>query len=65
VNPKPKVKLIGKDGNVFSLVGTCTRVLKEKRLFKQAEALSHRVFSENTGSYQEALRICANYVEIE
>lgn len=62
---RPKVKLTGTDGNVFSVLGACTKALKAKRLFKEAEALSHRVFSENTGSYQEALRICAEYVEIE
>lgn len=58
---KPKCKLIGKDGNIFNLVGIASRTLRENGLRDQASEMQERVF--NSGSYDEALSIIMDYVE--
>lgn len=59
---KPVAKLIGQDGNVFNLVGICSKVLKRAGLADSAKEMTNRVFS--AGSYDEALSIMSEYVEI-
>lgn len=59
---KPVVQLIGQDGNVFNLVGICSRALKKAGRFEEAKAMQERVFK--AGSYSEALSIMGEYVEI-
>jgi hypothetical protein len=59
---KPVVQLIGQDGNVFNLVGICSRALKKAGRLEEAKAMQERVFS--CGSYEEALVIMSEYVEI-
>jgi len=58
---KPKVQLIGKDGNVFNLLGICIRALKQADQPGEAKELKDRVCS--SGSYDEALVIMLEYVE--
>jgi len=60
---KPTCKLIGEDGNVFNLLGKVSKVLKENNLHDQVKEMTDRVF--NSSSYDEVLRIFADYVEIE
>ena len=60
---KPKCKLIGTDGNVFALLGQVSRTLKKAGLSDQASEMQKKVFS--AGSYEEALNIFGEYVEIE
>lgn len=60
---KPKCKLIGEDGNIFFILGRVGRVLKEAGKADQAKECSDRVM--NSGSYDEALRIIMEYVEVE
>jgi hypothetical protein len=60
---KPKCRLIGEDGNVFNLIGLASRTLKKAGLPDQAKEMSTKVFS--CGSYDEALNIIGDYVEIE
>ena len=59
---KPVVQLIGQDGNVFNLIGICSRALKKAGRLEEAKAMQERVFS--CGSYEEALVIMSEYVEI-
>ena len=59
---KPVVQLIGQDGNVFNLVGICSRALKKAGRLEEAKAMQQRVFG--CGSYEEALVILGEYVEI-
>lgn len=59
---KPVVQLIGQDGNVFNLLGICSRALKKAGSFEEAKAMQERVFK--AGSYTEALSIMGEYVEI-
>ena len=59
---KPKCKLIGEDGNIFNLMGTASRTLKRNGLKEESEELIKRI--EESHSYDEALMIIADYVEI-
>lgn len=59
---KIQVKLIGQDGNIFNLVGITTKELEKNGQRKQANEMAGRVF--NSGSYDEALRIISEYVDI-
>lgn len=60
---KPTVKLVGTDGNAFSVLGKCDRVAKradwpkEKRDEFRAEAMS--------GDYDNLLRVVHEYFEVE
>ena len=56
---KPKAKVLGKDGNVFNLIGICSRALKDAKQPERAKEMSEKVFA--SGSYHEALRIMADY----
>lgn len=56
---KPKVKLIGTDGNVFALLGKCTQALEGAGMPDKAKSLQEEVF--NAKSYDEALRLFMKY----
>lgn len=60
---KPKAKLIGADGNVFNLIGIASRSLKRAGQNDKATEMSERVM--NSASYDEALSIIMEYVEVE
>lgn len=60
---KPKAKLIGANGNIFNLIGIASRSLKRAGQNDQATEMSKRVMS--SGSYDEALSIIMEYVEVE
>jgi len=59
---KPKVKLTGEDGNVFNLVGICSRALKNAGQKENAKEMQKKIFS--CGSYSEALAIMSEYCEV-
>ena len=59
---KPKCKLTGTDGNVFALAGRVGKALK-----RAGQADKAREFYEklpNCGSYDEALRLMMEYVDV-
>lgn len=58
---KPVAKLIGADGNVFNLLGICSRALR--RMPNAYNELWERV--QKAKSYDEALQIMMEYVEVE
>ena len=60
---KPKVTLVGQDGNVFNLLGICTRALKQAGYPDKANELGGKVMS--AGSYDEALQLMMEYCEID
>ncbi|CAK7037320.1 hypothetical protein [Tissierella sp.] len=59
---KPKCKLVGKDGNIFNLMGIASRTLREVGMKDKAEEMIYRI--NNSKSYLEALAIISEYVEI-
>lgn len=59
---KPQCKLIGEDGNIFNLVGIASRTLKNNGKETEVEKMRSKVFA--SGSYEEALSVIGDYVEI-
>ena len=60
---KPKVQLVGQDGNVFNLMGICTNALKRAGQYEEAKEFQKRVMSSD--SYDEAIGIMLEYVDAE
>ena len=58
---KPRVTLVGQDGNVYNLLSICINALKRANQDKEAQELKDRVFG--CGSYGEALSIMLEYVD--
>ncbi len=59
---KPDCPLIGENGNIYNLVGIASRTLKRNGLSDEASEMSEKVF--NSGSYEEALGVIGEYVNI-
>ena len=59
---KPDCKLIGEDGNIFNLMARASRTLRENGLSEEATEMRERITS--SGSYDEALCIIGEYVNI-
>lgn len=59
---KPKCALIGKDGNIFNLMGIASRTLRNNNLKEEAKEMVIRI--EESKSYDEALCIISEYVDI-
>ena len=58
----PDCPLIGQDGNIFNLVGIASRTLKRNGLSGEASEMTSKVFK--SGSYEEALGIIGEYINI-
>jgi hypothetical protein len=59
--PKPKVKLVGEDGNIYNLLAICTNALIQAGQDKEAKELKDRVVS--CDSYSKAIGLMYDYVE--
>ena len=59
---KPDCKLIGEDGNIVNLMARAARTLRENDLSEEAKEMRERITS--SGSYDEALCIIGEYVNI-
>ena len=57
------MKLIGEDGNIFSILGRASSLLRENGMPDRAKEMSERVFQ--SGDYAAALGIISEYVETE
>ena len=60
---RPKMQLIGQDGNIFANMGRASRLLKSSGQGDKAKEMRDRVMS--CDSYQKALNIVSEYVETE
>ena len=60
---KPKMELLGQDGNIFGIMGRASRLLKRAGQHEQAEEMISRVTA--CGDYNKALNIISEYVETE
>lgn len=63
VPKRPKMKLAGQDGNIFSILGRASRLLKKNGQPEQAKEMCDRVYQ--SGDYYKALDIISEYVETE
>jgi len=61
---KPKCKLIGENGNIFNLMGIASRALKANGMHKEADEMYERITGGEAQSYNEALCIIMEYVEV-
>lgn len=59
---KPDCPLIGADGNIFNLMGIASKTLKDYGMPEQAEEMRNKIMA--SGSYEEALNILGEYVNI-
>ena len=59
---KPKCRLSGTDGNVFALLGACSKALKKAGHADMVKELQEAVFA--AGSYDEALQAMMAYVDV-
>ena len=62
VQKKPNCPLIGQNGNIFNLLGIASNTLKENDMADEAKEMRERIVF--CGSYDEALGIISEYVEI-
>lgn len=60
---RPKMQLIGQDGNTFTIMGRASRLLKNAGQSDKAKEMCDRVTASQ--SYSEALNIVSEYVETE
>ncbi len=61
---KPKCKLVGENGNIFNLMGIASRALKSTGQPEKAKDMCRTITSQ-AKSYEEALVIISEYVEIK
>lgn len=59
---KPKCPLIGEDGNIFNLMGIASRTLKRNGMQEEAKEMCDKITK--SGSYDQALAIISDYVEV-
>jgi len=59
---KPRVKLIGEDGNVFNILGRVKSALREAGMDVEADAFLKEATS---GDYQNVLRCAMKYCDVE
>ncbi len=60
---KPDCELIGKDGNIFSLMGIAAKTLQRNGMADQAKEMKTRIIEGSCG-YYDALNIIGEYVNI-
>jgi hypothetical protein len=60
---KPVCKLVGEDGNVFSIIGRVSKALKRAGLEVQAKEFTSKAITSH--SYDEVLRLCFEYVDVK
>ena len=64
MDKKPRVKLVGENGNVFNLMAICSRALKQAGMPEKASEMVNKITGE-AESYDEALAIMMDYCEVE
>lgn len=60
---KPVCKLIGKDGNAFSIIGNVSRTLKKAGQKEKAKEFTEKAMEQP--SYDDLLILVHDYVEVE
>ena len=60
---RPKMKLVGHDGNIYSIMGDARRLLIRNGQGQEVDEMVRRV--EQSGDYYRALGIISEYVETE
>jgi hypothetical protein len=58
---KPKLHLVGQDGNIYNLIGAVSKALKRNGYYEKAKEMSHRAMSSD--SYTGALAVLLEYYD--
>lgn len=61
---KPDCELIGQDGNVHNLIALAARTLRRNGMEDQEKEMTNRIIGGECGSYEEAMNIIGEYVNI-
>lgn len=63
---KPECSLIGKNGNVFNLIGIVRATLRKNGLYTELEHFDADLedLQENKGRYDDVLMLIMKYVEV-
>jgi hypothetical protein len=63
---KPECQLIGKNGNVFNLIGIVRTTLRENGLYKELELFNEELddLQVNGGRYDDVLMLIMKYVDV-
>lgn len=62
VKTKPRVKLIGKDGNAFAILGSCS--LTARRAGWNKEKIDNFMQEAMNGDYDHLLRVCMAHFDV-
>lgn len=62
---KPKCKLVGENGNIYNLMGIAARTLRRAQHPELADEMISRITQGEAKSYDMALAIISEYVEVE
>ena len=62
---RPICRLSGANGNIFNLIGIASATLKWYGMAEEAYEMETRIWEGEADSYEEALRIIMEYVEVE
>ena len=62
---KPKVKLVGEDGNIFNLMGIASRALRRNGMSDKATEMTERITGGEAQNYYQAIGIILEYVDEE
>lgn len=60
---KPKMDLVGHDGNIYFILGRASGLLKDAGMEQESKEMWNRVL--DSKNYEEALHIISEYVETE
>lgn len=60
---KPIVNLSETDGNVFMIIGVCSKALKKAKLSDKANEFKHK--AQGAKSYDEVIQLAMEYCEVE
>lgn len=60
---RPKMKLVGMDGNIFAILGKASQFLRRNGQADQAKEMIRRV--QQSENYYKALDVISEYVETE
>ena len=61
---RPSCPFAGQNGNIFHLIGLASRVLRENGMTAELKEMRDRIMRGDCRSYEEALGIISEYVEI-
>ena len=59
---KPRVKLTGADGNVFSIIGLCQRAFRKAGMVEEGHAFVKEAFA--AGSYDAVLQLAMTRLDV-